>query len=57
MLSLKNEAQKGVKHVHLGMGANRFRVVGILLVVRDYCRNYSCDCKCRQKQKVGDPTS
>lgn len=24
-------AQKGVKHVHLGMDSNRFRVVGILI--------------------------
>nr|DAY02317.1 MAG TPA: hypothetical protein [Caudoviricetes sp.] len=32
MLSLKNEAQKGVKHVHLGMGINRFWVVGIFVV-------------------------
>nr|DAQ79399.1 MAG TPA: Phospholamban [Caudoviricetes sp.] len=39
------------------MGINRFRVVGILLVIRFNCRNYSCDCKCHQKQKVGDPTS
>ncbi len=31
MLSLKNEAQKGVKHVHLGLGINRFRVVGIFV--------------------------
>lgn len=50
-------AQKGETYVHLGMGINRFWVVGILLVIRFNCRNYSCDCKCRQKQKVGDPTS
>ena len=25
-------AQKGVKHVHLAMGINRFRVVGIFVV-------------------------
>lgn len=49
--------QKGVKHVYLGMGINRFRVVGIFLVIRFNCRNYSCDFNRFQKQKVGDPTS
>ena len=40
MLSLKNEAQKGVKHVHLGLGINRFRVVGIFVVnIYYYVRN------------------
>ena len=41
----------------MGMGINHFRVVGILLVIRFNCRNYSCDFNRFQKQKVGDPTS
>nr|DAP39010.1 MAG TPA: hypothetical protein [Caudoviricetes sp.]DAX98773.1 MAG TPA: hypothetical protein [Caudoviricetes sp.] len=39
------------------MDSNRFRVVGILLVIRFNCRNYSCDFNRFQKQKVGDPES
>lgn len=31
MLNLKNEVQKGVNHVYLGMDSSRFRVVGILI--------------------------
>ena len=50
-------AQKGGADVYLGMGINRFRVVGILLVIRFNCRDYSCDFNRFQKQKVGDPTS
>ena len=57
MLSLKNDAWKGVEHVYLGLGINRFRVAGIFLVIRFNCRNYSCDFNRFQKQKVGDPTS
>ena len=53
----QKNAQKGVKHVYLGMGINRFWVVGVLLVIRFNCRNYSCDFNRFQKQKVGDPTS
>ena len=50
-------AQKGVKDVYLGMDSNRFWVVGIFLVIRFNCRNYSCDFNRFQKQKVGDPIS
>ena len=41
----------------MGLGISRFRVVGILLVIFGYRRNYSCYFNRFQKQKVGDPTS
>jgi len=50
-------AQKGVKHVYLGMGADRFRVVGILITGIFYLFVYEKLKQRVQKQKVGDPTS
>ena len=57
MLSLKNDAQKGVKHVYLGMGADRFRLVGILITGIFYLFVYEKLKQRVQKQKVGDPIS
>ena len=51
-------AQKGVKNnVYLGMGNNRFWVVGILIAVIFYLFVYEKFKQRAQKQKVGDPTS
>ena len=50
-------AQKGVKHVYLGMGADRFRVVGIPITGIFYLFVYEKLKQRVQKQKVGDLTS
>lgn len=50
-------AQKGGADVHLGMGANCFWVVGILIAGIFHLFVYEKFKQRAQKQKVGDPTS
>ena len=50
-------AQKGGADVHLGMGINCFRVVGIFIAGIFYLFVYEKFKQRVQKQKVGDPTS
>lgn len=53
----QENAQKGVNYVHLGMGINRFWVVGIFIAGIFYLFVYEKFKQRVQKQKVGDPTS
>nr|DAT09031.1 MAG TPA: FeoB-associated Cys-rich membrane protein [Caudoviricetes sp.] len=50
-------AQKGGADVYLGMGVNRFWVVGVLIAGIFYLFVYKKFKQRVQKQKVGDPTS
>lgn len=53
----QKNAQKGVKHVYLGMGVDCPRVVGIPTTGIFYLFVYKKFKQRVQKQKVGDPTS
>lgn len=53
----QENAQKGVNYVHLGIGINRFWVVGIFIAGIFYLFVYEKFKQRVQKQKVGDPTS